>query len=54
MTKQDKQQDQLKHVSGGAHLGGTHFGQQPGDAKDKNRDDPRKGDKARPNDGETS
>ena len=33
MTKKDRQQDQVEHVSGGGHLGGTRFGQQPGDAK---------------------
>lgn len=32
-NKSDKQNDQLDHVSGGGHLGGTRFGQQPGDAK---------------------
>ena len=36
MTKHDTQKDQVKHISGGAHLGGTRFGQQPGDAKLKN------------------
>jgi hypothetical protein len=38
MTKKGSQQDQLNQVSGGGHLGGTRFGQQPGDAKVK-RDD---------------
>jgi hypothetical protein len=35
MTKKDTPQDQLNQVSGGGHLGGTQFGQQPGDAKVK-------------------
>ena len=55
MSNKDRQQEQLDNVSGGAHLGGTRFGQQPGDAKEKpghkNGD---KGDKARPNDGQGS
>ncbi len=50
MTKKDNQQEQAEHVSGGGHLGGTHFGQQPGDAKEKSGEKG-KGDKARPNDG---
>lgn len=56
MPKEDRQQEQLKNVSGGHHLGGTRFGQQPGDAKLKDVNNPtrKKGDKARPNDGETS
>lgn len=32
MSKQDRQSEQLKNVSGGGHAGGTNFGQQPGDA----------------------
>lgn len=35
MTKKDRQEGQLEHVSGGGHLGGTHFGQAAGDAKTK-------------------
>lgn len=50
MSKTDRQQEQVKKVSGGGHLGGTHFGQQPSDAKEKSQDQG-KGDKARPNDG---
>lgn len=53
MTKTDKQQQAAQHVSGGAHLGGTRFGQQPGDAKEKDgHKNGAKGDKARPNDGQ--
>lgn len=33
MAKKDTQKDQVNHASGGGHLGGTRFGQQPGDAK---------------------
>lgn len=32
MSKENRQSGQLKNVSGGGHAGGTHFGQQPGDA----------------------
>jgi hypothetical protein len=52
MAKNDRQQDQVKNVSGGGHLGGTRFGQVPGDAKEKLGPDGTKGDKARPNNGE--
>lgn len=53
MSTKDKQDEQLKNVSGGHHLGGTHFGQKGGDAKVKDSEQG-KGDKARPNDGKTS
>lgn len=48
----DKAQDskaKVDKMSTGGHLGGTNFGQVPGDAKMK--DDREGGDKARPNDG---
>jgi hypothetical protein len=55
MTKDNRQEEQIKNVDGGAHLGGTRFGQVPGDAKEKDgHQGGPKGDKARPNDGKTS
>lgn len=51
MTKKDTQQNQLKQMSGGGHLGGTRFGQQPGDAKVKPDDNSNaKHEKAQPKD----
>lgn len=35
MTKIDDQKNKLQKVSGGGHQGGTHFGQQQGDANKK-------------------
>lgn len=53
MAKDDGQQERGDNVSGGGHLGGTRFGQQGTDAKDKpDNKDGSKGDKARPNDGQ--
>jgi hypothetical protein len=49
MSKEDRQQEQLKHVDTGGHLGGTKFGQTGGDAKTK--DTREGGDKKRSNDG---
>ena len=55
MTKHNRQEEQLKNMSGGYHLGGTRFGQQPGDAKlQESKAEDHKGDKARPNDGKTA
>ena len=45
----EKTEDKLNKVSTGGHLGGTHFGQAPGDAKTKHPVEG--GNKARPNDG---
>jgi len=45
-----KIQEQLDNMDTGGHLGGTTFGQTPGEAKTK--DTRPGGDKARPNDGE--
>jgi hypothetical protein len=33
MAKKDTQKNQVNYASGDGHLGGTRFGQQPGDAK---------------------
>jgi hypothetical protein len=53
--EQQEQQDQLDHVSGGGHLGGTNFGQQPGDANLKpGRDSDQKGGKRSPDSGKAS
>ena len=50
MSKKDKDdQAAIDQTSGGGHLGGTKFGQQP-DAKTSSAVNT-KGDKARPNDG---
>ena len=49
ISKEDRQQEQLKQVDAGGHVGGTKFGQQPGEAKTK--DTREGGDKKRPNDG---
>jgi len=44
--------ERLDHTDAGGHLGGTHFGQQPGEAKEDNgQRGSKSGDKARPNDG---
>lgn len=43
--------DAIDNMDGGAHLGGTRFGQTGTDAKDKTKDRKAAGDKARPNDG---
>ncbi|GAB1582117.1 hypothetical protein PPNSA23_20600 [Phyllobacterium phragmitis] len=45
----EKLQKQAENASGGGHLGGTYFGQEP-DAKTASTVD-KKGDKARPNNG---
>ncbi|HEY8576222.1 MAG TPA: hypothetical protein VIL88_07780 [Devosia sp.] len=47
---QSSDKDQVDKVSGGGHLGGTHFGQEGGDAKVEDSK-PGHGDKARSNDG---
>ena len=49
MTKNHDQSERIKNTDGGGHLGGTKHGQQP-DAKTASTVD-KKGDKARPNDG---
>lgn len=50
MTKDKSNTEQkIDKTSGGGHVGGTKFGQQP-DAKTTSNVD-KKGDKARPNDG---
>lgn len=50
LRPEDEPQDgKLSKVSTGGHLGGTHFGQAPGDAKTKYPVEG--GNKARPNDG---
>lgn len=49
MSNKDKQKAQVEKTSGGGHLGGTKFGQQPDAKTTSTMSD--KGNKARPNDG---
>ena len=52
MSKNSDATDKLDKMSTGGHLGGTKYGQVPGEAKSENGERiSKKGDKARPNDG---
>ncbi len=52
MSKNTDESAKLDKMTAGGHLGGTKYGQVPGEAKPENGERiSKKGDKARPNDG---